>query len=213
MTRSPIESRPTLSAVAVRTRFGVSRDVPFTRQFFAGERVLIRGRSGVGKSVLLGTLGLLVQPVSGSVVLGDHEASRDSQAAAQRRRQLAYVFQESLMIDHLSVEWNLRLAVGGDPGPACRLLDQWGVPWRGKRPANLSSGERQRAAVAAAVAKRPPIVLADEPTSSLDDASRLEVKVAFDSLPPDSTVVVASHDRIWLDWATHVLDLSEEVGA
>jgi putative ABC transport system ATP-binding protein len=211
--RTPVRadtSRTALRLEGVRTRWGVAASVTVDLAVDAGDRLLIRGRSGTGKTALLYVMGLLDPPAAGRVSVCGREVRRERDAARVRGDAIAYVFQEALMIDHLSVERNLRLAVGGPGLPAAlQTLDAWDVPWRGRHPAALSPGERQRAMVAAALARRAPLVLADEPTSNLDGASRRLVTQAFAELPDESAVVVVSHDPGWESWATRVLDLEE----
>jgi putative ABC transport system ATP-binding protein len=143
-----------------------------------GEYVAIVGESGVGKSTLLNLIAGLDVPDSGQILLEQHDlAQLDEDARTRlRRARMGFVFQAFHVLPHLTVERNvgLPLALNGQSGPAARarvqeLLDAVGLGQRaGSLPRELSGGEMQRVAVARALAHRPALVLADEPTGNLD---------------------------------------------
>jgi ABC-type lipoprotein export system ATPase subunit len=145
-----------------------------------GEFVAITGTSGSGKSTLLNLVGLLEPADTGEVWIGDVRASHVSRRAQARIRGacVGYVFQSFLLIGRLTALDNVLLAgryVGRERGAARRdalaLMERLGVlDRRDHYPAQLSGGEQQRVAYCRAVLNRPPLVLADEPTGSLDDA-------------------------------------------
>jgi len=143
-----------------------------------GEFVAIRGRSGSGKSTLLLTMGGMVRPSSGQVVFRgtDMYTVSAGDRARYRARDVGFVFQMFHLIPYLSVIDNV-LAPGRLTGQAPEraraeeLLERFGMGHRlGHTPAKLSTGERQRVAVARALLHRPALVLADEPTGNLDPA-------------------------------------------
>ncbi len=151
-------------------------------QLNAGEALAITGPSGSGKSTLLYIIGLLDTPTSGSVKFDDDEPltfSRPEQAR-YRNRHIGFVFQDHHLLPQCTVLENVLLpALGGPEGAGPReeerarsLLTRVGLGARlTHRPAELSGGERQRVAVCRALLNRPQVLLADEPTGSLDQAT------------------------------------------
>ena len=145
-----------------------------------GELVAVVGASGSGKSTLLNLLGLLEPPDAGEIWFDDVRVSHLSRRAQARVRgtRIGYVFQSFLLVSSLTAIDNVLLAaryVGRDRVTALReamvLMERLGVADRRDHyPAELSGGEQQRVAYCRAVLNGPPLVLADEPTGSLDDA-------------------------------------------
>jgi putative ABC transport system ATP-binding protein len=170
----------------------------------SGSHLCLVGRSGSGKTTLLNILCGVLVPTSGRVHLDDvdlfalGEAARD----AMRARSIGCVFQTFNLLDGLSAFENLTLAqrFAGIAAPAARrraseLLEQLGLGERaGAHPSELSLGEQQRIAIARAVSKRPSLVLADEPTASLDDENAALVIDLLLETCANSTLVVATHD-------------------
>lgn len=184
----------------------------------AGASLAIVGPSGCGKSTLLGLLGGLELPTSGEVRIGDDVVSGlpDQQRAALRRRAIGFVFQADNLQPFLSVTENvgLQAVLAGLPDDAVRneeLLRALDVGALGHRfPDQLSGGQRQRVAVARALVHGPRVVLADEPTGSLDTASSEKV---VDLLlrahrGSGSTLVVVTHDRAVAERMDVVVELS-----
>jgi len=145
-----------------------------------GEAAAIVGPSGCGKTTLLNLLGALDRPTSGQVTIGGENLAgfSDEQAAAFRNRQLGFVFQQHYLLPQLSVIENVlvpRLAGGWEEDEdatrerARKLLDEVGLSHRlDHLPWQLSGGEKLRTAVARALVNQPKLLLADEPTGSLD---------------------------------------------
>ena len=196
---------------AVRAVDGVNLSVP------AGELVLILGPSGSGKTTLLSLIGGLLRPTSGVVQVAGNDLGQLSSAALAnfRLRQIGFVFQFFQLFSSLTasenVEMPLRLA-GCDAREAQQhaefLLERFGLSQRLLyRPQNLSGGEKQRVALARALALHPPVIIADEPTGSLDSRNGEEVIRLLRQLVDDEqrTVLVASHDRRITQVATRVL--------
>jgi putative ABC transport system ATP-binding protein len=183
----------------------------------AGEFVLLEGPSGVGKTTLLAVAAGLLRPDAGEVCLAGSALSRLG-AAAQRRhraRAVGFVFQRSNLLDGLTARDNVLLmaALAGmsqrDRGrEADRLLDILGVKAvAGHLPGILSGGEEQRVAIARALVHRPAIVLADEPTGSLDSVSGQAVAECLREAAraQGAAVLVATHDVRLVPFATRRL--------
>lgn len=172
-----------------------------------GEIVSIVGPSGAGKSTLLQILGSLSRPDSGSVSFDgtDIFAMNDNRLARFRNKNIGFVFQFHQLLPEFSMEENVALPamIGGATRnealeKARRLIDYMGLGNRAKhRPAELSGGERQRAAVARALVCNPGVVLADEPSGSLDSHNRQELHRLFFDLRRDmgQTFVIVTHDE------------------
>ncbi|HZY86520.1 MAG TPA: ABC transporter ATP-binding protein [Gemmataceae bacterium] len=180
------------------------RDLDFA--VHSGEFVAVMGRSGSGKSTLLHLLAGLDRPSGGSVHVGgrDLAALGDDELSLLRRRQVGVVFQDFNLLDVLTAEENVALPLALDgvaPAEARRragrALEQVGLAKRARhRPAAMSGGERQRVAVARALAIDPLVLLADEPTGSLDSASGAAVLALLRGLVDEHrhTVVLVTHD-------------------
>lgn len=168
----------------------------------AGEVVAITGPSGSGKSTLLACLAGLDQPDGGMVRYGPDRMSRRSEAerAALRASRIGMLFQATNLLDHLNVEQNVmiaqRLAGRADRDGARALLASLDLEHRAKAsPTTLSGGEAARAGLAVALANHPTVILADEPTGELDEASadRL-LHLLRDRSRDGAAVAVVSHD-------------------
>lgn len=181
----------------------------------AGKITAIRGPSGSGKSTLLYVLAGLLQPATGAVTFGGNNlyAWSETRRDIWRRSNIGFIFQDFHLIDELSPLANATLPAtfGRAPGVrdrAAQVLKRLGVPAERHTISQLSRGERQRVAVARALAFNPPVVLADEPSASLDSASTAElVSILTDMAGEGRTVVVATHDPdiIAAAHATYVL--------
>ena len=185
----------------------------------AGEVCAITGPSGSGKSTLLGLLAGLDRPTAGSIVVAGAELTRlDEDGLARFRREtLGYVFQSFHLIPTLTAAENVAvpLEIAGLPGALARareLLDEVGLAGRTHHyPAELSGGEQQRAAVARAVALRPKLLLADEPTGNLDSATGaqiIELLVALNR-KRGSTLVFVTHDQALARHAGRIVRLRD----
>ena len=181
-------------------RFVVLDDVRFAPE--RGKITAISGPSGSGKSTLLYVLAGLLPPVSGTISFDGTNlyAMSERRRDAWRRSKIGFIFQDFHLIDELSPLANATLPAtfGSAPGVrerAAQMLKRLGVPAERHTIAQLSRGERQRVAVARALAFDPPVILADEPSASLDRAATAElVSILGDLAVEGRTVVVASHD-------------------
>jgi lipoprotein-releasing system ATP-binding protein len=172
-----------------------------------GEIVALLGPSGSGKSTLLQAVGLLEGGFEGSIRLAGREASElDNDARTELRREaLGFVYQFHHLLPDFDARENVMLPVlirGGDKDAARaraeQVLGALGLAARlDHRPAKLSGGEQQRVAVARALANRPPLVLADEPTGNLDEATADVVFAEFLNLVrgEGSAALVATHNE------------------
>lgn len=167
-----------------------------------GDYTVLRGPSGCGKSTLLMLLGGLRRPSDGTVRFRSLDLYS---APASTRRQLragpiAYVFQEMYLLPYLDALSNVALALRERPRGVARdtashALDALGLGSRlTHRPSQLSAGERQRVAVARALVRKPEVILADEPTGSLDPEGAAKVQEQFQQFHADGgTVVLVTH--------------------
>ena len=169
-----------------------------------GEFVAVRGPSGCGKSTLLMLAGGLASPTSGRVVVAGEDLAAASAAARARFRaeKVGFVFQMFHLLPYLTVLENVTAAALPGRHAAARaraveLLEQFQLgPRLRHRPADLSAGERQRAAIARALVNRPPLLLADEPTGNLDPASAAAVLELLAGFHRDGgTILLVTHEE------------------
>lgn len=182
----------------------ILRDIHFTLQ--AGQTVAIVGASGSGKSTLLGILAGLDVPTSGHVVLAglDLFALDEDQRAAARAKHVGFVFQSFQLMPNLTALENvmLPLELAGVPDAktqAAAMLERVGLGERLQhRPKVLSGGEQQRVALARAFVVKPDLLLADEPTGSLDHATGAAIMELMFALNREqgTTLVLVTHDRL-----------------
>lgn len=184
-------------------RIAVLRDVSLTVR--AGEMVALWGASGSGKSTLLHLLGGLDVPDRGELQVCGLDPRREADRLRLRRRELGFVFQLHNLIADLTVEENLRvpaLAIGTPTAATAArvraLAERVGIAHRlGHRVQDISGGERQRTAICRALMNAPRLLLADEPTGSLDEATGEAVFGLLRELAARDgiAVVLATHER------------------
>jgi putative ABC transport system ATP-binding protein len=184
-----------------------------------GRFTAIMGPSGSGKSTLLHVLAGLDRPTSGEVYLGDTEITslNDKRLTTLRRDRIGFIFQSFNLLPTLTAAENivLPMRIAGrkpDPDWVASIVDTVGLGGRLEhRPAQLSGGQQQRVAAARALASRPEIVFADEPTGALDSRSGTELlrflRTAVDELA--QTVVMVTHDPNAAAYADRVLFLAD----
>lgn len=183
----------------VRALTGVDLEIA-SREF-----ATIQGPTGGGKSTLLQILGALDVPTSGSVLIGETDLAAASPTELQRVRahDIGFVFQAFNLLPTLTASENV--AMGLEPlrvdraerdARVAEALEHVGLSDRGgHRPGELSGGQQQRVAIARAIAKRPRVLLADEPTGNLDESMRDDILVVLERLNADGlTVVIVTHD-------------------
>ena len=194
---------------------GVNLAIP-PRSFLA-----LKGRSGSGKTTLLNCLGGLDQPSRGSVRIFGEEISRlDEDAATRwRRERVGFVFQSFGLLPTLSAYENVELIlrIAGMPEKkrherAVECLKLVGLDkWIHHRPYELSGGQQQRLAIARALANRPPLILADEPTGELDSSTAVEILNLFREIVNEEglTLLVASHDPLFDKYVDDILQMRD----
>jgi putative ABC transport system ATP-binding protein len=182
----------------------------------AGEFVVLLGPSGSGKSTLLNILGGLDAPTSGSVRFRDHDlvAASDRDLTRYRREHVGFVFQFYNLIPSLTARENVELVtdIAAQPMPADEALRLVGLGERLDHfPAQLSGGEQQRVAIARAVAKRPDVLLCDEPTGALDvETGRLVLQTLVDvNAKLGTATAIITHNAVIAGLAHRVLRLTD----
>jgi putative ABC transport system ATP-binding protein len=186
-----------------------------------GELVVVTGRSGAGKTTLLNLLGGLDRPTSGRVLLGDDDLSSldDDALAAVRRDRVGYVFQSFGLIPVLSAAENVEVPLRLQRVPAAErearvaeALELVGLAGHAaQRPYELSGGQQQRVGIARALAARPSVLLADEPTGQLDSGTAATVMGLITELVHAKGVgaVVTTHDANLVQRADRVVELHD----
>lgn len=185
-----------------------------------GEFVAITGPSGSGKSSLLYLLGLLDRPSTGGLRIGGRDTAdlSERERAQIRLATLGFVFQFHFLLPEFTVRENVeipmrrlgRLGAGAMRERSTQLLEALGLAGHlDKRPDQLSGGQRQRVAVARSLANDPPLVLADEPTGSLDSRNSEQVFAILDALVRErgKTVIAVTHDTEMAARATRRIHL------
>ena len=170
-------------------------------ELFMGEFTVLLGASGSGKSTLLNILGGLDRATAGRAWFGDHEltAMRERDLTRFRRDHVGFVFQFYNLVPSLTARENVALVteVAQDPMKPEEALERVGLTHRMDHfPAEMSGGEQQRVAIARAIAKRPEVLLCDEPTGALDSKTGVQVLEALEKINEDlgTTTVVITHN-------------------
>ncbi|MBU5627578.1 ABC transporter ATP-binding protein [Oscillibacter sp. MSJ-2] len=188
-----------------------------------GEFVAVMGPSGSGKTTLLNCISCYIPVDSGSIRLGETELSRldENELAALRNQRLGFVFQDFLLLDGLSVRDNIllpRIIAGRSDQSmeeaADRLCGVFGISHiRGKYPAEISGGEKQRTAIARALINNPLLILADEPTGNLDSKSSRAVIDTFRQARSalGATIFMVTHDSFAASFCDRVVILRDGV--
>ena len=185
-------------------------DASFTIE--RGEICVIVGPSGAGKTTLLNILGGMDTLTSGKVFLGDGEVSsfNKRRLAEYRRRDIGFVFQFYNLIPNLTALENVELAsqIVREPLPPKQVLEEVGLGARmANFPAQLSGGEQQRVAIARALAKKPQLLLCDEPTGALDYATGKQILSLLQKQSRENgmTVVIITHNSALTAMADRVI--------
>jgi putative ABC transport system ATP-binding protein len=182
----------------------------------AGELLVLLGPSGSGKSTLLNILGGLDVPSSGKVIFEEQDLTEadEEELTQYRRRHVGFVFQFYNLISSLTALENVALVtdLADDPLDPAEALEMVGLGHRLDHfPAQLSGGEQQRVAIARAVAKRPALLLCDEPTGALDFRTGILVLEVIDRVNRElgTATAIITHNAPIADMADRVLTLSD----
>ena len=202
-----MKAAPIIAFSGVSKRYPGSREI-LSRVSFSvepGELILLNGSSGAGKTTLLKLIAAIERPSSGTIVVGGQNVGTLNRAGIPYlRRRLGLVFQDQKLLFDRTVFGNVMLPLmvtgvaGGEASRRVRAaLDKVGLLGREKSfPISLSGGEQQRLCIARAVVNRPALLIADEPTSSLDAVSAREVMDVFASFHAvGTTVLLSTHDQ------------------
>lgn len=218
----PLNVRVRLDALSHSYHEGDQRHAVFSElsvDFFSGETVALRGRSGSGKSTLLNLIAGIDLPEAGGVIVNGKPLTElaDRERTLFRRKHIGFVYQAFNLVPTLSVADNVRLVLelnGVERASAnarvAEVLSAVGLlERRASYPENLSGGEQQRVAIARALVHRPELLLADEPTGNLDDATAVSVLRLLMSLRSDygATLILATHSAGVASVCDRVLDL------
>lgn len=179
-----------------------------------GSFTVILGASGSGKSTLLNIISGLERPDGGNVMYGEKDitALTDSELTKFRKENVGLVFQQYYLLPDMTVEKNVRMGADlADNTEFSAIIAAVGLESKAKKyPSELSGGEMQRAAIARALAKRPKVLFADEPTGALDETTGRQVLDYIAKLQREFglTVVMVTHNRNIADMADSVIELN-----
>ncbi len=185
------------------------------------ELVAIIGESGSGKSTMLNLLGLLDRPSSGNYFLNakDTTAYTDDELADLRNRQIGFVFQSFFLFPHLNIEQNVAMPLlfrNISHHEALKhvqeLLEKFHIDHLSNRkPHEMSGGQQQRVAIARALITNPLIILADEPTGSLDSKTSKEIMDLFFALykKENKTVIIVTHNKQIAEKCNRIIELKD----
>jgi putative ABC transport system ATP-binding protein len=213
MTLARLEHAGKIYGQKVRTRALQPTDL----EVLDGEVALLLGPSGSGKTTLLNLLGGLDAPSEGRVIVNERDlgALGRRQLTLFRRESIGFIFQFFNLVPSLTARENVQLAAelaGSDGGSANAWLGRVGLAGLEDRfPSELSGGQQQRVAIARALAKRPRLLLADEPTGALDQETGQSVLALLRQAAADEkcAVVVVTHDENLVAYADRVIRLRD----
>lgn len=186
-----------------------------------GEFVGIMGPSGSGKSTLLNMLATIDQPTSGDIVIDGTSVLKmnEAQLSVFRRSKLGFIFQDFNLLDTLTVKENIllplalaRMNVGELERRVDEIADKFGIrPLLSKYPYHISGGQKQRTAASRAIVSRPSLLLADEPTGSLDSKSATDLLESLRDLneQDQTTILMVTHDAFAASYCKRVLFIKD----
>ena len=195
---------------------GVNIEIP------KGALTIIKGRSGSGKTTLLNMLSALDNPDEGEIILGGDEITKmsDSERDMVRRKKIGFVFQSVALLPvrsaYENIDFGLRIA-GVKKDRDARIMEVLGLVGLAERakhmPTELSGGEKQRIAIARAIAAKPLIIFADEPTGALDTATGIRIVTLFKNIIEKEgiTIVMTTHDPGLMQMGDITYEMSDGV--
>jgi putative ABC transport system ATP-binding protein len=218
--------RPVLEANSVSKIYEVDSSIikavdEVSLQICPGEFVALVGPSGSGKTTMLAMLAGLLAPSLGSITIGDRELSQmsEGQRTQFRREKVGFTFQSNNLVPYLSVQENVELMLKlnrkfnrQSKQQARQLLERLGLGDRlNNLPSQLSGGQQQRVAIARALVHSPDIVLADEPTASLDTERAYQVVETFANLIHDQNLagIMVTHDLRMCQFVDKILQMRD----
>ena len=180
----------------------------------------IYGNSGTGKTTLLNIIGLISSPNSGNVIIDEKKINFNDKLSKYRKKYFGYIFQDHYLMPEFTIYENMQLPLliadkykKDMNEKILSLLELFNLNHiANKYPINVSIGEAQRIAILRSVINNPKIIIADEPTSNLDDSNAMNVLKLFESLKNkyQYTVIIATHDKRFLDISNNSYKLTNK---
>ncbi|MBO4478019.1 MAG: ABC transporter ATP-binding protein [Lachnospiraceae bacterium] len=185
-----------------------------TLEICPGDFVVVNGESGCGKSTLLNMIGCMDEPTEGKIEIFGQDMTKlsERERTLYRRRDVGFIFQEYHLMPELTTYENVEFIAElvNDPLSVSEVIEMVGLTdVADHRPGQLSGGQQQRNAIARAIVKRPRLLLADEPTAALDEASAREVLRVFERLIREDNAQKAPEQKTTLILVTHNREIAK----
>lgn len=200
-----------------KTKFNAVEDISFSLK--KGSLTGITGPSGSGKSTLFHLLSGLVKPTSGDIILNDRSICElnENELSHMRNSEIGYIMQGANLIPNLTIIENICLPMAFSSKEnntlerGRKLLKEFGLEnMENEFPANISGGEQKRVSIARTFAQNPSLIIADEPTSNLDDENSIIIMEFFKKMCNEGmTILFSTHEKELLSYADRVLTISK----